>query len=59
MTLPACLLIGEDISHNLRVEVAWKETIRLMPEIDKFIPEWPINKWERVSSKNLVCLGRK
>jgi hypothetical protein len=36
------VLSGEDISHYQRVVVALKETIRLMQEIDKTIPEWPI-----------------
>jgi NADPH-dependent ferric siderophore reductase len=35
-------LSGEDISHYQRVVVALKETIRLMMEIDKVIPGWPI-----------------
>ena len=35
-------LSGEDISHYQRVVVALKETIRLMVEIDKAIPGWPI-----------------
>ena len=36
------MLSGEDISHYQRVVVALKETIRLMAEIDKAIPGWPI-----------------
>jgi predicted helicase len=36
------VLGGEDISHYQRVVVALKETIRLMKEIDKAIPKWPI-----------------
>jgi len=35
-------LSGEDITHYQRVVVAIKETIRLMKEIDKAIPQWPI-----------------
>jgi len=30
------------IRHRLRVVVAIKETIRLMSEIDKAIPNWPM-----------------
>ena len=36
-------LSGEDISHYQRVVVALKETIRLIQEIDKTIPEWPLD----------------
>ncbi|HEY3312820.1 MAG TPA: type ISP restriction/modification enzyme [Anaerolineales bacterium] len=36
------ILSGEDISHYQRVVVALQETIRLMSEIDKVIPNWPI-----------------
>lgn len=36
------VLSGEDITHYQRVVVALKETIRLMKEIDKTIPKWPI-----------------
>jgi hypothetical protein len=36
------VLSGEDISHYQRVIVSLKETIRLMTEIDKVIPKWPI-----------------
>jgi hypothetical protein len=36
------VLSGDDISHYQRVVVALKETIRLMKEIDKAIPNWPI-----------------
>ena len=32
----------DDITHYQKVIVALKETIRLMEEIDKAIPEWPI-----------------
>lgn len=32
----------DDLTHYQRVVVALKETIRLMEEIDKAIPEWPI-----------------
>jgi predicted helicase len=32
----------EDLTHYQKVVVALKETIRLMEEIDKAIPEWPI-----------------
>jgi hypothetical protein len=35
-------LSNEDIVHYQRVVVAIKETIRLMFEIDKAIPKWPI-----------------
>lgn len=35
-------LSGEDINHYQRVVVALKETIRLMAEVDKAIPEWPM-----------------
>jgi len=37
-----CTLSGDDIRHYQRVVVAQKETIRLMKEIDKVIPHWPI-----------------
>jgi predicted helicase len=36
------LLSGEDITHYQRVVVALKETIRLMQEVDKSIPGWPM-----------------
>jgi hypothetical protein len=36
------VLSSEDISHYQRVVVALHETIRLMKEIDKTIPKWPI-----------------
>jgi predicted helicase len=36
------VLSGEDITHYQRVVVALKETIRLMQEIDKTIPNWPL-----------------
>jgi predicted helicase len=36
------VLSGEDITHYQRVVVALKETIRLMQEIDKSIPNWPL-----------------
>lgn len=36
------ILNGEDITHYQRVVVALKETIRLMKEIDKVIPAWPV-----------------
>jgi len=36
------ILSGEDITHYQRVVVALKETIRLMKEIDKAIPAWPM-----------------
>jgi hypothetical protein len=36
------VLSGEDISRYQRVVVALKETIRLMKEIDKAIPGWPV-----------------
>ncbi|MFH2103920.1 MAG: type ISP restriction/modification enzyme [Chloroflexota bacterium] len=36
------ILSGEDITHYQRVVVALKETIRLMREIDKTIPKWPL-----------------
>ncbi len=32
----------DDLTHYQKVVVALKETIRLMKEIDKAIPEWPI-----------------
>jgi len=36
--------IGVDEStHYQKIVVAIKETIRLMAEIDKLIPEWPVN----------------
>jgi hypothetical protein len=35
-------LSGEDITHYQRVVVALKETIRLMREVDKSIPGWPM-----------------
>ena len=35
-------LTGEDITHYQRVVVALRETIRLMAEIDRAIPQWPI-----------------
>ena len=35
-------LSNDDIAHYQRVVVAIKETIRLMSEIDKAIPKWPI-----------------
>ena len=35
-------LSNDDIKHYQRVVVAIKETIRLMSEIDKAIPSWPI-----------------
>jgi predicted helicase len=35
-------LSSEDINHYQRVVVALKETIRLMKEIDKVIPAWPV-----------------
>jgi predicted helicase len=36
------ILSGEDISHYQRVVVALNETIRIMEEIDRAIPGWPI-----------------
>jgi hypothetical protein len=36
------ILSGDDITHYQRVVVALKETIRLMKEIDKVIPHWPV-----------------
>jgi len=36
------ILSSEDISHYQRVVVALKETIRIMEEIDKVIPGWPM-----------------
>lgn len=33
----------DDIQHYQKVVVALSETIRLMAEIDKIIPSWPIN----------------
>jgi len=35
-------LSADDIAHYQRIVVALKETIRLMKEIDKAIPKWPI-----------------
>jgi hypothetical protein len=35
-------LSGEDIAHYQRMVVALNETIRLMKEIDKTIPAWPM-----------------
>ena len=35
----------DDLTHYQRVIAALKETFRLMEEIDKAVPEWPI-KWE-------------
>ena len=35
-------LSADDITHYQRVVVAIKETIHLMAEIDKAIPQWPI-----------------
>jgi predicted helicase len=35
-------LSNDDITHYQRVVVAIKETIRLMSEIDKAIPQWPV-----------------
>ena len=35
-------LSNDDITHYQRVVVAIKETIRLMSEIDKAIPNWPM-----------------
>jgi hypothetical protein len=35
-------LSNDDIRHYQRVVVAIKETIRLMSEVDKAIPNWPI-----------------
>ena len=34
--------LSDSITHYQRVVVAIKETIRLMSEIDKAIPKWPI-----------------
>lgn len=36
------VLSGEEINHYQRVVVSLKETIRLMREIDKSIPKWPM-----------------
>ena len=36
------VLSSDDITHYQRVAVALKETIRLMKEIDKTIPAWPM-----------------
>ena len=36
------VLSREDVDHYQRVVVALKETIRLMEEIDKAIPSWPL-----------------
>ena len=36
------VLSSDDITHYQRVVVALKETMRLMKEIDKAIPSWPI-----------------
>jgi hypothetical protein len=35
-------LSNDDIAHYQRVAVALKETIRLMAEVDKVIPSWPL-----------------
>ena len=35
-------LTYDDLTHYQKVIVALKETIRLMAEIDKMIPGWPI-----------------
>ena len=35
-------LTYDDLAHYQKVIVALKETIRLMSEIDKAIPKWPI-----------------
>ena len=35
-------LSHEDLIHYQRIVVALKETIRIMAEIDKAIPNWPI-----------------
>ncbi len=37
------LLSGEDVTHYQCVVVALKETIRLMSEVDKAIPTWPMD----------------
>ena len=36
------VLSGEEVSHYQRVVVALKETMRLMAEVDKSIPKWPM-----------------
>ena len=33
----------DDIQHYQKIVVALNETIRLMAEIDKLIPSWPIS----------------
>jgi hypothetical protein len=35
-------LNSDDIAHYQKIVVALKETMRLMKEIDKAIPSWPI-----------------
>ena len=37
------ILSHDDIEHYQRVVVALKETMRIMEEIDKIIPGWPIS----------------
>ena len=37
-----CQLTYEDLTHYQKIVVALNETIRIMKEIDKAIPEWPI-----------------
>lgn len=36
------VLTGEDIRHYQRVVVSLRETIRLMEEVDRAIPKWPV-----------------
>jgi len=36
------VLTGDDIRHYQRVVVSLKETIRLMAEVDRVIPGWPV-----------------
>jgi len=39
---PGRTLAADDIAHYQRIVVAIKETIRLMEEIDRVIPSWPL-----------------
>ena len=39
---PALKTLLESLAHYQKIVVALKETIRLMDEIDKAIPEWPL-----------------
>ena len=37
-----CSLSTDDLKHYMKIVVAFRETIRLMAEIDRAIPSWPI-----------------